>query len=84
MTETPVDVANVNDDDDDDDDHRQALEAELSGDFETALKIYKKLMDQYDTRYEKEEHVDSQNSSRCMDEEHSGGGKENGEHKIFP
>eukprot|EP00903_Cladosiphon_okamuranus_P011333 g10683.t1 len=46
---------------------RQALQAELSGEYDVALKIYKKLMTRYDTRYEK--NLDSQDSARCMDEE---------------
>lgn len=41
---------------------RQALEAELSGDYDFALKIYKKLAEQHDTRYEQDS--ESQQSPR--------------------
>lgn len=43
------------------------MQAELSGQYDVALKIYKKLMARYDTRYE--QNVDSQDSARGMDEE---------------
>eukprot|EP00752_Nemacystus_decipiens_P003549 g3275.t1 len=43
---------------------RQALQAELSGEYDVALKIYKKLMARYDTRYEKA--ADSQDSVEGM------------------
>lgn len=34
--------------------HRQALEAELSGDYDVALDMYQKLLKLYDTRYERD------------------------------
>lgn len=47
--------------------HSQALQAELSGEYDVALKIYKKLMARYDTRFEKP--ADSQDSARGMDDD---------------
>lgn len=41
------------------------MQAELSGEYDVALKIYKKLMARYDTRFEKA--ADSQDSARGMD-----------------
>lgn len=50
----------------------QALEAELSGEYGGALKMYKMLLERYDDRYENDS--DSEKSSRRMEEE----GKEQG------
>lgn len=72
----------INDGDYDDGGNRHALEAELSGDYESALEIYRKLMDRYDTRYEVEEDLDSQRSARGMEREKSGAGGEEGEHQA--
>lgn len=70
--------------DDDDGDNRHALEAELSGDYNSALEIYDKLMKRYDTRYEKEEHIASQNSARGMEQGgESEPGQEEGEDRAF-
>ncbi|CAM9159135.1 unnamed protein product, partial [Hapterophycus canaliculatus] len=63
---------------------RHALEAELSGDYESALENYRELMDRYDTRYEKEEDVDSQHSARGMKQgEDSGGGQQDAELRAW-
>ncbi|CAM9754681.1 unnamed protein product [Ectocarpus sp. 6 AP-2014] len=48
---------------------RQALEAELSGEYEVALRMYKKLLDRYDTRFEKETDTQDSSAARGMDEE---------------
>ncbi|CAN0516901.1 unnamed protein product, partial [Ectocarpus sp. 12 AP-2014] len=48
---------------------RQALEAELSGEYDVALRMYKKLLDRYDTRFEKETDTQESSAARGMDEE---------------
>jgi len=52
----------------------QALEAEVSGEYDVALKLYKELLERHDTRYEKD--IDSQESPQAMMEEDEGGDKE--------
>lgn len=46
----------------------------MSGEYDVALKLYKKLLERYDTRYEKD--VDSQESPQAMVEEDEDGDKE--------
>lgn len=61
--------------------HSQALQAELSGDYDAALKIYKKLMARYDTRYE--QHADSQDSTGGLDAQDEDGGDKDGEWQFL-
>ena len=57
---------------------RQALEAELAGEYDVALGMYKKLLKRYDNRYEKD--GESQESMRDTEEneEEKGGVGEGG------
>lgn len=48
----------------------------MSGEYDVALKLYKKLLERYDTRFEKES--DSQESPQAMTEEDDEGHKEGG------
>lgn len=54
---------------------RQALEAELAGEYDVALTMYRKLLARYDNRYEKDgESQESMRDTEEKDEEEIAGG----------
>lgn len=64
--------------------HRQALEAELAGEYDVALAMYKNLLKRYDNRYEKEgESQESLRDTEENEEEEGGIGEGEGDIYIF-